>query len=312
MEKTLTIHSGIQQAPLGSKQVRIEMHSASVNPVDYMILEFAGEAFLKRSPSVEKPFTIGMDGAGQVVGIGSEVTSLKVGDAVYTMLPFTDFGSLSEYVVVDEDFVAKMPTNLTFDEAASVPLVAQTAYQGLFEHIKLQKGETILIFGGSSSVGMYAVQFAHAIGARVITTASVEKADFVKSLGASQVIDYKTEKWQDVLTAHSIDAIYNCGMENAAWNEGAQVVLKKTTGRFVTILPMVQPVKESEFGAKLVGHVHVVPSAKTLRKVTEYVEGGHVKPIVDSVYLFENALDAYTKLKSRHAFGKLVVKMLQR
>lgn len=100
----------------------------------------------------------------------------------------------------------------------------------MFTHAKLQKGETVLILGGSSAVGMYAVQFAHAIGAYVITTASAEKAEFVKSLGADQVIDYRTEKWLDVVKPHSVDAFYNCGMENAAWNEGAQVVLKKNTG----------------------------------------------------------------------------------
>ncbi|GMF33533.1 unnamed protein product [Phytophthora lilii] len=148
----------------------------------------------------------------------------------------------------------------------------------MFDHAKLHKGETVLILGGSSSVGMYAVQFAHAIGARVITTASAQKAEFVKSLGADQVIDYRS--------------VYNCGMENAAWNEGAQVVLKKNTGRFVTMLPMTQPVIESEFGAKLVGHVHVVPSAKALNEVTKYIESGKANPIMDTVYPFEKALDA--------------------
>ncbi|ETO77684.1 hypothetical protein F444_07129 [Phytophthora nicotianae P1976] len=312
MDKTLSIHSDIPQMPIGSNQVRIKMHSASVNPVDYMILEFAGEAFLKRSPSADKPFTIGMDGAGEVVEAGSDVQNLKVGDAVYTMLPFTSFGTLAEYAVVSEEFVARKPSNLNFDEAAAVPLVAQTAYQGVFEHAKLQKDETVLIFGGSSSVGMYAVQLAHAIGARVITTASAGKADFLKSLGANQVIDYRTEKWQDVVEPHSVDAVYNCGMENAAWNEGAQNVLKKNTGRFVTILPMAQPVKEPEFGAKLVGHVHVEPSAETLREITKYIESGKVKPIIDTVYPFEKALEAYAKLKSRHALGKLVIKVLRR
>ncbi|KAF1778957.1 NAD(P)-binding domain [Phytophthora cactorum] len=137
---------------------------------------------------------------------------------------------------------------MNFDEAAAVPLVAQTAYQGMFEHAKLQEGET------------------------------ADKADFLKSLGANQVIDYRTEKWQDV---------------------GAQNVLKKGTGHFVTILPMVQHVKESEFGAKLVGHVHVDPSAKTLREISKYIESG------------KKALEAYTKLKSRHALGKLVVKVFR-
>ncbi|KAG6959050.1 hypothetical protein JG687_00009000 [Phytophthora cactorum] len=278
---TGTDEGGEEHYRIDSKQVHIKMHSASVNPIDYMILEFAGEAFLKRSPSEDKPFTIGMDGAGEVVEAGSEVRNLKVSDVVYTMLPFTSFGSLAGYAVVNEEFVAVKPSNMNFDEAAAVPLVAQTAYQGMFEHAKLQEGET------------------------------ADKADFLKSLGANQVIDYRTEKWQDVVEIYSVDAAYNCGTENAAWNEGAQNVLKKGTGHFVTILPMVQHVKESEFGAKLVGHVHVDPSAKTLREISKYIESGKVKPDIDTVYPFEKALEAYTKLKSRHALGKLVVKVFR-
>ncbi|GMF33526.1 unnamed protein product [Phytophthora lilii] len=311
LEKELKIYTDVPQKPLGAQQVRIKVRSASVNPIDYMLLEAVGQAFLGKAPSANEPFEIGFDASGEVVEVGSNVQRLKVGDEVYTMTPFSAFGTLGEYAVINEEFVAAKPNNLSFDEAASVPLVALTAYQGMFDHAKLHKGETVLILGGSSSVGMYAVQFAHAIGARVITTASAQKAEFVKSLGADQVIDYRSEKWQDVLEAHSVDAVYNCGMENAAWNEGAQMVLKKNTGRFVTILPMTQPVKESEFGAKLVGEVHVHPTAQQLSSVTKYLENNEVKPIIDTVYPFEKALDAYAKLKTRHALGKLVVQVQQ-
>ncbi|KAL3673395.1 hypothetical protein V7S43_001108 [Phytophthora oleae] len=311
LEKELKIQTNVLQKPLGEQQVRIKVHSASVNPIDYMLLEIAGEAFLGKTPSASQPFGIGFDAAGDVVEVGKDVKRLNVGDAVYTMTPFSAFGTLGEYAVVDEEFVAKKPSNLSFDEAASVPLVALTAYQGMFDHAKLQKGETVLILGGSSSVGMYAVQLAHAVGAHVITTASAEKAEFIKSLGADKVIDYRTEKWQDVVKPHSVDAFYNCGMENAAWNEGAQIVLKKNTGRFVTILPMTQPIKESEFGAHLVGEVHVHPTAEQLASIAKFIESKEVKPVVDTVYPFEKALDAYAKLKTRHALGKLVVKVQQ-
>jgi NADPH:quinone reductase-like Zn-dependent oxidoreductase len=311
LEKELKIHIDVPQKELCTQQVRIKVRSASVNPIDYMLVEVVGQAFLGKAPSADKPFDIGFDAAGEVVEVGNDVKRLKVGEEVYTMTPFSAFGTLGEYAVVDEQFVATKPNNLNFDEAASVPLVALTAYQGMFDHAKLQKGETVLILGGSSSVGMYAVQFAHAIGARVITTASAEKAAFVKTLGADQVIDYRTEKWLDVVEPHSVDAFYNCGMENAAWNDGAQVVLKKNTGRFVTILPMVQPVKESEFGAHLVGEVHAHPSAEELESITKFIESSQVKPVIDTVYPFEKAMDAYAKLKTRHALGKLVVKVHQ-
>ncbi|EEY65971.1 alcohol dehydrogenase, putative [Phytophthora infestans T30-4] len=201
-------------------------YHASVNPIDYMLLEAVGQLFLGKTPSATEPFGIGFDAAGEIVEVGKDVKRLKVGDEVYAMTPFSAFGTLGEFSVVDEQFVATKPRNLSFDEAASAPLVALTAYQGMFEHAKLQKGETVLILGGSSSVGMYAIQFARAIGARVITT------------------------WLDEVEAHSVDAFYNCGVENAAWNEGAQVMLKQNT---ITILPMAQPIKEAEFGAHLIG-----------------------------------------------------------
>ncbi|RLN49211.1 hypothetical protein BBJ28_00025159, partial [Nothophytophthora sp. Chile5] len=181
------------------------------------------------------------------------------------------------------------------------------AYQGIVEHAKLKKGETVLILGGSSSVGMFAVQFAHALGARVVATTSSRNAEFVKSLGADQTIDYTTEKWVDVLDEHSVDAIYDCGMEASVWNDGAQLTLKKETGRFVTILPMQTPAKESQFGAQLIGEVHVHPSAELLDVITKQIESGDVVPVVDTVYPFESALDAFEKLQGRHTRGKLVV-----
>jgi NADPH:quinone reductase-like Zn-dependent oxidoreductase len=310
LENELKLHVGVPQAVLGPQEVRIKVRSAAVNPIDYMLLEVLGQAFLGESPSAEKPFSIGFDASGEVAQVGKAVKRLKVGDAVYTMTPFGASGSLAEFLVVDEAFVASKPSNLDFNEAAAVPSVALTAYAGMARHAKLRKGETVLILGGSSSVGMFAVQFARAMGARVVTTTSSRNVELVKSLGADQVIDYTKEKWLDVLEPHSVDALYDCGMEPSAWNDGAQVVLKKNTGRFITILPMTQPVKASEFEAQLIGEVHNTdPSAEKLAVVTELIESGKAKPVIDTVYPFEKALDAYKKLKTRHARGKLIVQV---
>ncbi|KAG6609517.1 Quinone oxidoreductase protein [Phytophthora cinnamomi] len=310
LEKELKIHDNVPQKELGPQQVRIKVRSAAVNPIDYLLMEGLGQAFTGKTPSANEPFGIGYDAAGEVVEVGGDVKRLKVGDAVYAMTPFTAFGTLAEFVVVDEECVTAKPSNLDFNEAAAVPSVALTAYAGMVRHAKLQEGETVLILGGSSSVGMFAVQFAHARGVRVITTTSTRNIDLVKSLGADQVIDYTKDKWLDVLEAHSVDAVYDCGMEASAWNDGAQVVLKKNTGRFITILPMAQPVRESEFGAQLVGEVHNTdPSAEKLDVITKYIESGKVKPVIDTVYPFEKALDAYAKLKTRHAQGKLLVQV---
>lgn len=109
------------------------------------------------------------------------------------MTPFTACGTVADYAIFDEELVALKPKNLTFDQAASIPLIGLTSYQALVEHTKLQKGEKVLILGGSSAVGMFAIQLAHAIGARVVTTASAKNANFVKGLGAERVINYHTQ-----------------------------------------------------------------------------------------------------------------------
>ncbi|KAG7389733.1 hypothetical protein PHYPSEUDO_009653 [Phytophthora pseudosyringae] len=310
IETELKIHSGLQHPALGAQQVRIKVRSAAVNPIDYKLVEVMGQLFLGKAPSAEQPFKIGFDAAGEVVEVGSDVKRLTVGDAVFTSTPFTAIGTLSEYLVLGEELVALKPNNLDFNEAAAVPSVALTAHAGMTTFSNLQKGETVLILGGSTAVGMFAIQFAHDIGARVLATTSTRNIELVKSLGADQVIDYTKEKWLDALSPHSVDVLYDCGVEPSSWNDGAQLVLKKNAGRFITLTPMPQPVKESEFGAKLIGFVsNPESSAKRLDVITQYIESGKAKPVVDSVYPFEKAMDAYAKLKTGHAQGKLLIQI---
>ncbi|KAG3103953.1 hypothetical protein PI124_g13081 [Phytophthora idaei] len=189
--------------------------------------------FFGKTPSVDEPFNIGFDVSGEVVEVGSDVKRIKIGAAVYASTPLNDMGTLAEYLILDEDVVALKPSNLDFNEAAAVPSVAVTAYAGMVSFAKLEKGEIVLILGGSSAVGMFAIQFAHEIGARVIATTSTRNVELVKSLGADEVIDYTQDKWADVLAPHSVDALYDCGVEPSSWNDGAQLVLKKNTSRFI-------------------------------------------------------------------------------
>ncbi|EGZ28341.1 hypothetical protein PHYSODRAFT_248535 [Phytophthora sojae] len=219
IEDELKLRSDLPQKALASNQVRVKVHSASVNPLDYKLVEVMGQMMLGRAPSPEQPFAIGHDAAGEVVEVGSDVKRFKVGDAVYASATGATIGSLSEYWVLDEDVAAAKPKNLNFNEAAAVPSVAITAYAGVTEHAKLQRGDTILVLGGSSSVGMFVIQ--HDIGARVIATTSSRNVELIKSLGADQVVDYTEEKWVDVLPPHSVDAVFDCWVEPSAWNDGA-------------------------------------------------------------------------------------------
>ncbi|KAJ8556983.1 hypothetical protein ON010_g8982 [Phytophthora cinnamomi] len=304
----LKLRLSVKRPELGPSQVRIKVASAAVNPIDYVLLE-AGEAFTGKVPTPEQPFGFGFDAAGTVVEVGSEAKRLKVGDQVYAMTPFTACGTVADYAVFDEDLVALKPKNLTFDQAASIPLIGLTSYQALVEHSKLQKGEKVLVLGGSSAVGMFAIQLAHAIGARVVATTSAKNADFVKGLGAERVINYHTQKWADELEPHSVDVIYDCGMEANAWNTDAQVILKQNTGRFVSLLPLTEPVQPAKFSAKNCGNMLVHPTAKGLDEITEYLEMGAIVPVIDTVYEFEKLHAALTKLKGRHSRGKLVIQV---
>jgi NADPH:quinone reductase-like Zn-dependent oxidoreductase len=304
--KELKLRLSVKRPELGPTQVRIKVASASINPIDYILLE-AGEAYTGKVPTPEHPFGIGFDAAGIVVEVGSEAKRLQVGDQVYAMTPLNACGAVGDYAIFDEDLVALKPKNLTFDQAASIPLIGLTSYQALVEHTKLQKGEKVLVLGGSSAVGMFAIQLAHSIGARVAATTSAKNADFVKGLGADRVINYHTQKWGEELEPHSVDVIYDCGMEANAWNMDAQLILKQNTGRFVSLLPIAEPVLPAKFGAKNCGNMLVYPTAKGLGEITTYLEKGAIVPVIDTVYEFEKLHAALTKLKGRHARGKLVV-----
>ncbi|GAB9475830.1 Quinone oxidoreductase protein [Globisporangium polare] len=302
----LQLRSDVPQPPLSASQVRVKVLSAALNPVDSVLVANYAPPLLSAHPSVEKPFGIGFDGAGVVVEVGSEVQKHKIGDSVYFLTSFTTFGTFAEYIAVEQEYVTRKPGNVDFDQAASVPLVGLTSYQALVEHSQLQKDERVLILGGSSATGIYAIQIAKAVGAYVIATTSSRNAELVKSLGADQVVDYTKEKWVDVLESHSVDVVYDCGMEPLSWNGDAQTVLKKQTGRFVTLMPLPEPI-EPKFGAKLIGSILVYPTAKQLSELTKLIESGKIVTVIDSVFAFENVLDAIAKSSTRHARGKLVI-----
>ncbi|KAF1335446.1 Quinone oxidoreductase protein, partial [Globisporangium splendens] len=310
-EQVLKLRSDVKQAPLTAKQVRVKVHSAAINPVDVGLSNNIFPKLLSSHPTPEQPFGMGLDGAGTVVEVGSDVEKdggVKVGSAVYFMAPFTAFGSFAEYLAVDREFVALKPMTLSFDQAASVPLAGLTSYQALKEHAKLQPGERVLILGGSASTGIFAIQIAKALGAHVVTTASARNTEFVASLGADEVIDYTTTKWVDVLPPHSIDVLYDCGVEANIWSTNGQTVLRKETGRFVTLHPVADPVA-SKHGAKLVGHAKVHPSGSQLSELAKLADEDKIKTPIDSLHSFENVLDAVSRISSRRATGKVVIQV---
>lgn len=299
----------VQQRELAPNQLRIKVHSAALNPADHMVLEQFGLAITGDKPTKEHPFGMGFDVAGTVVEAGADASRFAVGDAVYAMTPFSSFGTFAEYVVIDEQFVGAKPKNLSFEQAASVPYAALTSYQALVEHAKLQKGDRVLILGGSTSTGIFAVGLAHALGAHVTATAmGCQDYLFIKSLGADEVIDASKTKWVDAVTNHSVDIIYDCGVDRNAWNRDAQFALKPETGRFVTLNPMMHP-RPAKFGATNLGEIRVHPCAKQIGELTKLIESGALTTQIDSVYPFEELLGALDKLKSKKVRGKIVLQV---
>ncbi|RLN98639.1 hypothetical protein BBJ28_00018369 [Nothophytophthora sp. Chile5] len=305
--KEIKFNPKAEQKPLQSGEVRVKIMSAALNPIDYKMIMY-GPALVSTHPTPENPFRLGFDLAGVIVELGSgDVHDLKVGDAVYSMPWLNATGSFGEYLNVDVKFLAPKPTNMTFNEAAGVPLAGQTSYQAINTYGKLQKGQRVLIIGGSSGTGAFAIQIAKALGAEVITTCSSRNTELVKSLGADQVINYTQEKWGDVLAEHSIDLIYDCGYEPAAWNVEAQKVLKEKTGIFVTIDTIKEPV-ESPIGATL-HQIFNAPCTEYLLELKKLIEAGKLKTIIDSVHPLENVIDAMKICMSHRAKGKIIIEV---
>ncbi|GLE03482.1 hypothetical protein PINS_up022648 [Pythium insidiosum] len=310
----LKLDANVPQGTLLPNDVRVRIVRAAVNPIDAILVSPHGSSFLGGSaPTTEQPFGLGFDLAGVVVEKGADVTDdkLKVGDHVYAMTPFSSIGSFAEYHVIDAQYVARKPSSLNWDHAGSAAVVSLTSYQALVKHAKLQSGQRVLILGGSSATGIFAVQLAKALGAFVYTTTSSRNAAFVKSLGADVVIDYTSQRWRDAVgEAHSLDVIYDCGMEPGAWNtDDAQTALKRDTGCFLTLGWTPEPPIDARFGAKNLGYINVKPSGEDLNEITKLIESGQTKTFVDTVFDFEQVVEAIKRQKERRSVGKLVIKV---
>jgi NADPH:quinone reductase-like Zn-dependent oxidoreductase len=182
-------------------EVLVRVHAASVNPVDYKIR--AGSYSVKED---QLPYTLGRDLSGTVELLGTRARTLKAGDPIFAFIGM-DRGTYAEYVVVKAMEMAAKPDTLDHVQAAAVPLAGLTAWQGLFDHGHLQAGQRALIHGGAGGVGHLAVQFAKAKGAVVLTTASGSDLEFMRELGADEVIDYRAERFEDRVS--DVDLVFD-------------------------------------------------------------------------------------------------------
>lgn len=287
----------IDKPKLNPDSVLVEVHAASLNPIDNIVR--AG--YLKEMIPVSFPYVMGYDVSGVVTETGANVTKVKVGDAVYARPNQDDAGSLAEFARIKENELALKPESISHAEAASIPLAGLTAWQALVDKADLKAGQKVLIHAGSGGVGTLAIQIAKHIGAHVATTTSAKNADLVRSLGADEVIDYKTQKFEDVVSDY--DVVFDMmGDDTMARSFG---VLKKG-GILVSIKGQDTDNLAEKHGVRFEGFF-MSPSGEQLTQLSALIEKGSVKPVIDSSYKLADISAAYDKLADGHAVGKIVV-----
>lgn len=250
------------------------------------------------------PIILGWDVAGIIEAIGSEVTDWSVGDRVFARPETTKFGTYAEHTVVDDHLLAKMPENSSFDEAAAVPLAGLTAWQVLFDHGQLKKGEKVLIHAGAGGVGTYAIQFAKEAGAYVITTASEKNHELLKSLGADEVIDYRTTDFKDVLK--DIDVVFDTMGGQVALDSFE--VLKEGTGRLISIVA--EPDQEIAAAKGIIAKsVWLNTNGTQLQEIADLMTAKKVRSVIGATFPFskQGVYDAHALSETHHAVGKIVI-----
>ena len=277
-------------------EVLIKVKSASVNPVDWKIRE----GYLQPLLNHPLPLTLGWDVSGEVVAIGEKVSTLKVGDAVYSRPDIAKSGSYAEYQTVAADEVALKPASLSWQEAAGVPLAALTAWQALYETAKLEAGERVLIHAGSGAVGQFAIQLAKLRGAYVYTTTSARNTDLVMSLGADQSIDYREEDFSEL---RDIDVVFDTiGAETQAnsWQT------LKQGGRLVSITQDPDAEIATQHGVTAY-FCFVQPNREQLEQLAEIADAGQLKVNIDSEFDLDQVAAAHERSETGRAQGKIII-----
>ncbi|NGZ77030.1 NADP-dependent oxidoreductase [Saccharibacillus alkalitolerans] len=287
----------VPEPKIDANQVLIKLYATSVNPVDTKVREGAmGEA------AGEFPLILGGDVAGIVKEVGDNVSRFKPRDPVFAR-PRT-FGTYAQYVAVDADVVAKKPENLSYEEAAAVPLAGLTAWQALVDHGKVKAGDKVLIHAGSGGVGSLAIQIAKYLGAEVASTASGKNAELLNTLGVDRFIDYEKEDFSEVLSDY--DMVLDT-MGGDIQHKSFKVL--KPGGCLVSLLEKPDEHLAKDLGVKAT-HFMMEPKGDQLEKLAELADQGKLKPIIDSTYWLneQGVRDAHEKSESHHAVGKIVIR----
>jgi NADPH:quinone reductase-like Zn-dependent oxidoreductase len=284
----------VQTPELQEGEVLIHVHAAGVNPVDWKIRE----GYLKDFLHLQFPYTPGLDLSGIIEEVGPGVTTFQKGQAVFGQ---STQGTYTEYAVASVQNLALKPERLSFDEAATIPVGAVTAWQGLFDHGNLEKGQRVLIQGAAGGVGLFAVQFAKWKGAHVIATASQANIDFVRSLGAETVIDYTSTSVADAV--HDVDLVYDT-VGGESLTSSVQAV--KQGGTLVTIAGQPNAEKVQERNINVIGF-SAQSNSELLDTIAQLIDEGQVKVTIARTFPLSATRQAHELSQSGHGRGRIVL-----
>ena len=305
----------VDEPTVADDEVLLRVHATSVNPADWHLVRgvpsIARLQLGLRRPSFRVP---GCDIAGRVESVGRDVTTLRPGDEVFATSFMHGFGTFAEQVSVPERLVAHKPSNLTFEQAAAVPLAACTALQALRDHGRIDAGQHVLVVGASGGVGTFAVQIAKALGAEVTGVCGPSNTDMVRALGADHVIDYTSADFSRGSRRYDL-------ILQAAGAQSARACRRALTpnGRLVQISGDSSNRWTGPLGRILIGRLlspfvsqsitsfTVVPNRQDLDLIRDLTEAGKVHPVIDRTYPMSDIHDAIRHVEAGHTRGKVVV-----
>lgn len=279
-------------------EILVRIHACGVNPLDWKVCDGSVSSFLPSQP----PFIIGADVAGVVEAVGPGVTRFSVGDEVFGQVGL--LGAFAEYAVTAENRLSAKPSNLSFPQAACIAISGSTAHDLLFKDGKLKAGERVLVQAGAGGVGHYAVQLASDAGAHVIATCSAGNADFVRSLGADEVVDYRSSPFENVV--RDVDLVADTVGGDILTRSWAVL---KPDGRMTTSVPPTVPLEhDGRVAIFSVGKPD--PDGANLDLLGKLAGEGRAWPRLQQVFAFDDVIPALELSKASHARGKIALQLI--
>lgn len=292
----------IEKPKAGKGQVLIKVYASSINPFDIAVRN----GFVANMTDSKLPMIIGSDMSGVITEVGEGIENFNVGNKVYgqgSVLAGAT-GAFSEFVASPNNLIAKMPKNIDFNQAAAVVLTGVSAVQAILENFELQKNQKILIHGGAGGIGTIAIQIAKHIGSYVATTATGEGIDYVKKLKADQIIDYKKENFEEILSDY--DAVFDT-VGGSTYEKSFKIL--KSGGKIVSMIKQDKDLSE-QYGVKTIYQFTKV-NTDNLNKLTKLIEDQVIKVNIDKIYDLDRIKEAFDNKEKGEVLGKIVIEFQQ-